>query len=102
MHSSRLPKLEYDLKHHDGHRSRWEIGDWTDDSDQMILILQSLLDKNGEVSSTTEAMLRILHNIALRAWKKLSACPGQVSSCVGQAGLPGNLPAKQVKLSLWL
>ncbi|XP_070558795.1 microtubule-associated protein 1B-like [Ptychodera flava] len=31
------------------HQSRWEIGDWTDDSDQMILILQSILDRNGQV-----------------------------------------------------
>ena len=28
--------------------------------------------------------------------------PGQVSSCAGQAGFPGNLPAGQVKLSLRL
>ena len=28
---------------------RWEEGDWTDDSDQMILILDSILAMNGEV-----------------------------------------------------
>ena len=42
--------LEYGMKNHDFHRSRWETGDWTDDSDQMILILLSLLDNNGKVS----------------------------------------------------
>lgn len=33
----------------DMHRVRWKEGDWTDDSDQMVLILLSLLDNNGEV-----------------------------------------------------
>ena len=45
----KVPHLEYDMKHPDFHRSRWETGDWTDDSDQMILILQSLLDNEGKV-----------------------------------------------------
>ena len=31
------------------HRMRWEEGDWTADSDQMILILDSILAMNGEV-----------------------------------------------------
>ena len=44
------PHLEYDMKNFDFHRSRWETGDWTDDSDQMILILLSLLDNDGKVS----------------------------------------------------
>ena len=44
------PHLEYDMKNYDFHRSRWETGDWTDDSDQMILILLSLLDNDGKVS----------------------------------------------------
>ncbi|XP_021376119.1 uncharacterized protein LOC110464950 isoform X2 [Mizuhopecten yessoensis] len=33
----------------DGHRMRWAVGDWTDDSDQMILILLSLIEKQGKV-----------------------------------------------------
>ncbi|XP_013416846.1 uncharacterized protein LOC106178270 [Lingula anatina] len=41
--------LEYNLKVPDMHRSRWEEGDWTDDSDQMILIMQSLIEHNGVV-----------------------------------------------------
>ena len=41
--------LEYNLKVQDMHRSRWDTGDWTDDSDQMILMIDSILDKNGEV-----------------------------------------------------
>ena len=32
------------------HRNRWEIGDWTDDSDQMILIIESILANDGKVS----------------------------------------------------
>lgn len=41
--------LEYDMKHDDMHRDRWSVGDWTDDSDQMILILRTLLDCKGKV-----------------------------------------------------
>lgn len=31
----------------DRHRSRWTVGDWTDDTDQMLCILDSILDKRG-------------------------------------------------------
>ncbi|CAG8437620.1 10515_t:CDS:2 [Ambispora gerdemannii] len=31
----------------DTHRGRWESGDWTDDTDQQLLIVQSLLSLNG-------------------------------------------------------
>ena len=41
--------LEYEMKLDDSHRIRWAQGDWTDDSDQMILILQTLLERNGQV-----------------------------------------------------
>eukprot|EP00795_Rhopilema_esculentum_P012957 gene12957-3720_t len=41
--------LEYKLKVPDLHRERWQTGDWTDDSDQMLCILQSLLDMNGKI-----------------------------------------------------
>ena len=34
----------------DGHRTRWKDGDWTDDSDQMILIMRSLVECDGKVS----------------------------------------------------
>ncbi|XP_070558794.1 ADP-ribosyl-[dinitrogen reductase] glycohydrolase-like [Ptychodera flava] len=45
-------KLEYRLKekvHSVPHQRRWKTGDWTDDSDQMILIMRSLVDKKGKV-----------------------------------------------------
>ena len=42
-------KLEYGYKVPDMHRERWAVGDWTDDTDQMILIMQSLLETDGEV-----------------------------------------------------
>ena len=47
----KIKELEYETKNiaNDMHRMRWEVGDWTDDSDQMILIMQSLLDNNGKV-----------------------------------------------------
>ena len=42
--------LEYNQKKLDSHRCNWENGDWTDDSDQMILILRTLVQNKGEVS----------------------------------------------------
>ena len=42
--------LEYNQKVYDGHRRNWKDGDWTDDSDQMILILRTLVENNGKVS----------------------------------------------------
>lgn len=42
--------LEYNLKIPDFHRSRWQEGDWTDDSDHMLLILISLVDNAGQVN----------------------------------------------------
>ncbi|KAG9296369.1 hypothetical protein G9A89_014961 [Geosiphon pyriformis] len=37
--------------HLDSHRSRWETGDWTDDTDQQLLIIESLLTTNGSFNS---------------------------------------------------
>ena len=37
------------MKYRDLHRERFATGDWTDDSDQMILILLSLVANNGQV-----------------------------------------------------
>ena len=31
----------------DNHRSRWEIGDWTDDTDQFLCIIDSILEKRA-------------------------------------------------------
>ncbi|KAI8503647.1 hypothetical protein Bbelb_186180 [Branchiostoma belcheri] len=42
--------LEYDMKVSDRHRNSWRTGDWTDDSDQMILIMQALTRTQGKVS----------------------------------------------------
>lgn len=42
-------QLSYSQKVPDMHRSRWQAGDWTDDSDQMILILQGILYNRGQV-----------------------------------------------------
>lgn len=45
----KMPNLEYDMKYKDFHRERFDTGDWTDDSDQMILILLSLVENSGKV-----------------------------------------------------
>ncbi|CAC5424622.1 unnamed protein product [Mytilus coruscus] len=44
--------LEYEHKQlcKDAHRLSWKEGDWTDDSDQMILIMRSLVDCDGKVN----------------------------------------------------
>ncbi|KAK0063312.1 ADP-ribosyl-[dinitrogen reductase] glycohydrolase [Biomphalaria pfeifferi] len=49
-YGSKPKTLEYSQKVPDFHRSRWSEGDWTDDSDHMILILQSLLYCKGQVN----------------------------------------------------
>lgn len=41
--------IEYKDKIADMHRARWRHGDWTDDSDQMILIMLSITENKGEV-----------------------------------------------------
>ncbi|XP_071082038.1 uncharacterized protein YegU-like [Haliotis cracherodii] len=46
---SKQLELEHKQLCPDMHRTRWEEGDWTDDTDQMILILQSLIDNDGQV-----------------------------------------------------
>ncbi|HSG27887.1 MAG TPA: ADP-ribosylglycohydrolase family protein [Candidatus Krumholzibacterium sp.] len=38
---------DYDLIIQDRHRKRWKEGAWTDDTDQMLCILDSLLEKGG-------------------------------------------------------
>jgi ADP-ribosylglycohydrolase len=38
---------EYEQIIEDGHRSRWEKGEWTDDTDQMLCIFNSILDKKN-------------------------------------------------------
>ena len=43
--------LEYSQKVRDEHRKRWAVGDWTDDSDQMLLIMLSLVENDGEVAT---------------------------------------------------
>ncbi|XP_035675986.1 uncharacterized protein LOC118415448 [Branchiostoma floridae] len=45
--------LEYHMKVPDGHRDNWTVGDWTDDSDQMILIMQTLANSKGKVDKST-------------------------------------------------
>ncbi|CAH1782706.1 unnamed protein product [Owenia fusiformis] len=45
-------KLKFKYKVPDMHRERWEVGDWTDDSDQMVLIMRSLVENNGKVVVT--------------------------------------------------
>lgn len=37
---------DYDQIIQDGHRSRWEKGEWTDDTEQMMCIFDSLLNKH--------------------------------------------------------
>ena len=51
--------LLYSQKVPDFHRSRWKEGDWTDDTDQMILILHSILFNKGQVNFLNV----ILHHI---------------------------------------
>jgi len=42
--------ISYEDIRQDAHRRRWARGDWTDDTDQAILILDGLLENGGKVS----------------------------------------------------
>jgi len=46
-----------------GHSSSWKKGDWTDDTDQMILILETLLETGGQIDEIRFAK-------KLRTWVK--------------------------------
>ena len=41
------------MKVPDMHRERFKTGDWTDDTDQMILIMQSIVEQKGKVGERT-------------------------------------------------
>ena len=49
------------MKVSDMHRMRWAVGDWTDDTDQMIIIMLSLLENNGEVREASVYYTPIKH-----------------------------------------
>ncbi|XP_034039930.1 ADP-ribosylarginine hydrolase Tri1-like [Thalassophryne amazonica] len=67
-------KLEYVHKVGDFHRCRWETGDWTDDSDQMILILLSSTSKCGEIDPKDFAQR--LDRWRCRGYPELGDCGG--------------------------
>lgn len=46
------PNLQYNIFVRDFHRARWDEGDWTDDSDQMLLILDGIFAHSGLVEPT--------------------------------------------------
>eukprot|EP00162_Nutomonas_longa_P010253 comp19805_c0_seq1/m.38289 comp19805_c0_seq1/g.38289 ORF comp19805_c0_seq1/g.38289 comp19805_c0_seq1/m.38289 type:complete len:383 (-) comp19805_c0_seq1:67-1215(-) len=52
--------MNFAEKHKDQHRSRWLTGEWTDDTDQMICIMQSITHSGGEVN-IRDIAYRILH-----------------------------------------
>lgn len=41
--------LTFDQKVPDNHRKAWQHADWTDDTDQMILIIDSILETKNHV-----------------------------------------------------
>eukprot|EP00002_Diphylleia_rotans_P011685 TRINITY_DN2302_c0_g1_i1.p1 TRINITY_DN2302_c0_g1~~TRINITY_DN2302_c0_g1_i1.p1 ORF type:complete len:538 (-),score=113.58 TRINITY_DN2302_c0_g1_i1:184-1797(-) len=49
-HYGSVHPLQFSEIVQDSHRSRWVAGDWTDDTDQAILILEALLDGDLEIN----------------------------------------------------
>ncbi len=47
-------KITYDAIVQDGHRRRWKKGDWTDDTDQMILIMQTIIETDKTSDKTSD------------------------------------------------
>jgi len=50
-----LKKISFPYFERNGHNLRWAIGDWTDDTDQMICIIDTILETGGEVSESVFA-----------------------------------------------
>ncbi|KAH3705831.1 ADPribosylglycohydrolase superfamily protein [Pelomyxa schiedti] len=57
FHGSQIPFPDFPRT---AHSVRWTLGDWTDDTDQLILILQGILETGGTVSETNFAM-KLIH-----------------------------------------
>lgn len=45
-HYGEIKTLDYSMIINDYHRNTWIKGDWTDDTDQMLLVLQTLVESN--------------------------------------------------------
>ncbi|KAJ5076604.1 hypothetical protein M0811_06184 [Anaeramoeba ignava] len=74
--------FDYEKLVNDGHRSRWIKGDWTDDSDQMLLILDGILENNGKVDEKDFA--RRLLNWIYNGFRELGDSGGMgLGSTVG-------------------
>jgi len=44
----------------DAHRRKWKEADWTDETDQLVLILQSLLHCKAEVTTCTTRLYFVM------------------------------------------
>lgn len=58
-----MSSLEYKDRVTDSYRRSWEKGDWTSDTDQMILIMDMILQNSGRVDSKVYAQM-------LRRWSQ--------------------------------
>ena len=48
-HYGEIKMIDYSMIINDYHRNTWIKGDWTDDTDQMLLVLQTLVEsKKGD------------------------------------------------------
>ena len=51
-------ELEFHMKIDDDHRRIFPTGDWTDDTDQMILIMQSITQQKGNVRNIWDKVFK--------------------------------------------
>ena len=79
------------MKENDMHRVRWTTGDWTDDSDQMILMMDSILANDGKVnvkSCVPKHSFSYFSHISSSYYRKflLFRCSGGSKSLRSKAG----------------
>eukprot|EP00002_Diphylleia_rotans_P009346 TRINITY_DN1946_c0_g1_i3.p1 TRINITY_DN1946_c0_g1~~TRINITY_DN1946_c0_g1_i3.p1 ORF type:complete len:495 (-),score=117.29 TRINITY_DN1946_c0_g1_i3:1010-2494(-) len=72
------PKFSFASIQRDSHRVRWDLGSWTDETDQALIVLDAITDNYGEVP--TELFTRRLHFLLKKGHPELTHNPGEIPS----------------------
>jgi ADP-ribosylglycohydrolase len=62
IYSNNFTNYNFEMIHNDYHRSNWKKGDWTDDTDQFLLILQMISEKNIEIKNFSKKLIKWISN----------------------------------------
>lgn len=62
IYSNDFTNYNFEMINNDYHRSNWKKGDWTDDTDQFLLILQMISEKNIEIKNFSSKLIKWISN----------------------------------------